>query len=384
MTIIFVTHYTGLYGANRSMLTLIQLLRSRYAIHPIVLIPYSEGPLLDLLKESDIQYYVESYSWWVLTYFDSMPSKRLNLKQQLRNIFCAFRLKKLFKGQKIDAVYTNSVTINIGSLLAFILQVPHVWHFRESIGQFGLKMTMPPILSKLIINLPTNKRFVLLSDFMIAEYRNFLPTKKVRRIYNGVSLPKGIKQRFKNQMCDGILQIACVGNLCIHKNQLELLKALQMLREKNIVVHAHFVGVENPEYLEEMNTYIRRNNIEEMVTIHGHTDNVFAILETCNLGVVTARDEAFGRVTIEYMLMKMPVVASDSGANPELVDDGITGMIYHLGNVLELADSIRVYANNPTLIEQQGENAYTKAVSEFSAEKNADLIYSEVEKIICV
>ena len=108
----------------------------------------------------------------------------------------------------------------------------------------------------------------------------------------------------------------------------------------------------------------------------------FSILETCNLGVVTAKNEAFGRVTIEYMLMRMPVIVADSGANPELIDNGVTGMIYHLGNVVELADAIQVYIKNPALLEEQGEKAYEKAVEEFSAEKNADSIYAEMLGIV--
>ena len=98
--------------------------------------------------------------------------------------------------------------------------------------------------------------------------------------------------------------------------------------------------------------------------------------------MVTAKDEAFGRVTIEYMLMRMPVIASDSGANQELVDSGSTGMIYHLGNTEELANAIQMYVNNPALLAEQGSKAYSKAIDEFSAEKNAELIYAEMLNMI--
>jgi glycosyltransferase involved in cell wall biosynthesis len=46
-----------------------------------------------------------------------------------------------------------------------------------------------------------------------------------------------------------------------------------------------------------------------------------------NIGLMCSRDEAFGRVTIEFMLHKMPVIASNSGANPELVINRINGDI---------------------------------------------------------
>lgn len=381
MTILFIAHYTGLYGANRSMLTLITLLQSKYEIRPIVLVPNNDGPLLESLKEHKIQYYAMPYFWWILTYLETMPPRRRNIKMQLKNIKFAFEIKKMLQEHKIDIVYSNSVTINIGALLAFIMRVPHIWHIRESINQFGLKPTMPRLLFKLIINLPTNKRFLLLSDFMEREYQHVLPSSKVKRIYNGVTMPKNSEQRLCN-IINETIQIAWVGHISPHKNQMELLKALAILKDSNIRIHAHFIGVSVPEYLEDMNNYIKHHQLEEMVTIHGHIDNVFAVLKTCNLGIVTARNEAFGRVTIEYMLMRMPVIASDSGANPELIVNGSTGMIYHLGNTVELADTIRKYVINPALLEEQGSKAYLRAVEDFSAERNAELIYAEMLKVV--
>lgn len=381
MNILFITHYTELYGANRSMLTLIQLLRSKYAIHPMIIVPYNQGSLIDSLIEHNIQYYTMPYSWWVMTYLDPIPSRLRNFKMQLKNILYAFRIRKLLQGNSVDVIYTNSITINIGALLAFIMRVPHIWHFRESINQFGLKPMLPRLLSKLIINLPTNKLFILLSDFMALEYQYVLPLSKVKRIYNGVSLPKNCNPRLYNQV-NNTLQIACVGQFNTHKNQIELLNALMILKDRRINVHVHFIGTDANGYIEEMNRFAERCNIENMFTIHGYTNNVFAILETCNLGVVTARDEAFGRVTIEYMLMRMPVIVSDSGANPELIDNGYTGMIYHLGNTEELANAIQKYISNPVLLEEHGSQAYKKATEEFSAEKNADLIYAELLDIV--
>ena len=376
MTILFITHYTGLYGANRSLLTLIQLLQSRYSVLPLVLVPNNDGPLLESLRENKIHYYAMPY------YMETMPPRYHNIKIQWNNIKFAFKIKKMLQEQKIDIIYSNSVTINIGALLAFIMRVPHIWHFRESINQFGLKPTMPRLLSKLIINLPTNKRFILLSDFMVREYQHILPSSKVKRIYNGVSLPQNMNQCLSNHRMDDILQIACVGQLSSHKNQIELLRALSISKERNIHAHVHFIGVGAPGYLDEMKNFIAQHQLENMVTIHGHTNNVFAILENCNIGIVTARDEAFGRVTIEYMLMQMPVIASNSGANPELIDNESTGMIYHLGNTEELADTIQLYVNNPILLEEHGSRAYFTAIEKFSAERNAELIYKEMLKVV--
>ena len=50
MTILFVTHYAGFYGANKSLLALMLLLREKYGVQPLVLLP-SEGPMCSQLGQ---------------------------------------------------------------------------------------------------------------------------------------------------------------------------------------------------------------------------------------------------------------------------------------------------------------------------------------------
>lgn len=82
------------------------------------------------------------------------------------------------------------------------------------------------------------------------------------------------------------------------------------------------------------------------------------------------------------MLMHMPVIVSDSGANPELIEEGKTGMIYPFGNVKCLADCIETYVQHPELLQLQGDAAAEEARRNFSAERNAELIYEQIKKAI--
>ena len=164
------------------------------------------------------------------------------------------------------------------------------------------------------------------------------------------------------------------------KNQIELLKAQYILAQRGIEIETYLIGTYKSEYLAEMQLYITEHHLEELAHITGHTDDVFGALQEMNLGVVCARDEAFGRTTIEFMLMHMPVIVSDSGANPELVYIGETGDIYNLGNAEQLADNIEQYIHHPELLQIQGDAAAEYAKSNFSAERNAELIYEQIQK----
>lgn len=377
MTILFVTHYAGFYGANKSLLTLMLLLREKYGIRPIVLLP-SEGPMCAQLVKENIPYKISHYYWWV-NYNHGTFQWLLNKRKQLINWLRIGKLCNLFSEEKIDLIYTNSVCVNVGILMAERLRLPHIWQARESLSQFSLSLSL--VLSRHVWALPATKAHIMISDYMMDYYRPYLPNDRMVCIYNGVDLPKGIKERRLNKV-NGRLKVACVGIVSYQKNQIELLKAQYILAQRGIEIETYLIGTYKSEYLAEMQLYITEHHLEELAHITGHTDDVFGALQEMNLGVVCARDEAFGRTTIEFMLMYMPVVVSDSGANPELIDEGKTGMIYPLGDAERLADCIEHYVNHPELLQLQGDAAAKVAKEKFSAEKNAKLIYEQIKNTI--
>ena len=377
MTILFVTHYSGFYGANKSLYTLILLLQEKYGVQPLVLLPHN-GPMCEQLFKSRIPFEVSHYYWWVNDNHGAFQWL-LNKRKQVINYFRIPKLCRLFSKYKLDLIYTNSMCVNVGVLMAERLDTPHIWQARESISQFSLSLSL--FLSRKIWMLPSNKCHILISNYMMNVYRNYFPNDRMVRIYNGIDLPKQVEERTKNNI-NARLKIACVGVLSEQKNQIELLKAQAMLRERGVDVETYFYGTGKESYVEQMRQYVVKNNLKDIAHIKGHIDDVFGALRDMNLGIVCAHDEAFGRTTIEFMLMHMPVVVSDSGANPELITQCMTGTIYPLGNIEKLSNAIEQYVKNPELLQTQGDEARKVAKREFSAVKNAELIYNEMRRAI--
>lgn len=373
MTILFVTHYAGFYGANKSLYTLMLLLRERYEVKPIVLLP-SDGPMCAMLQEAEIEYKVSHYYWWVNDNHGAFQWL-LNKRKQLINYFRIGQLCKLFREEKPDLIYTNSVCVNVGLLMAERLCLPHIWQARESLSQFSLSLSLA--LSRRLWALPATKTHILISQYMMDYYRQYMPNDRMKCIYNGVTLPSGVEERKVNTMPKRLM-VAVVGVICSQKNQLELLRAQALLLQRGIEIETYFIGSNKAEYLSQMQNYISSHNLDHLAHIVGHTDDVWSILREMNLGVVCARDEAFGRVTVEYMLMCMPVIVSNSGANPELVLPDETGYIYSLGNIEQLADKIEQYVRHPEWLQEHGSRAAEYAKQTFSAERNAEQIYQQI------
>ncbi len=63
-------------------------------------------------------------------------------------------------------------------------------------------------------------------------------------------------------------------------------------------------------------------------------------------------DEPFGRIVIEAYMHGVPVIATDRGGLPELVEDGKTGIIYPSHSAARLRDAINVFLGQPNLIDE--------------------------------
>ncbi|HEY5589327.1 MAG TPA: glycosyltransferase family 4 protein [Candidatus Paceibacterota bacterium] len=375
--ILFLTHYSSMYGANQSMCMLMVELRAKYNIRPIVLLS-QRGEICEFLDQNKIKYTVSHFYWWVNA-DKGIFQKLLNYRKQVRNLFRLPKLLKLVEREEIDLIYSNSITINIGVFLSRKMHCPHIWHIRETLQAYDFKYSLGKYAAKKIFENGAD-RYIVISDFLLNSYKGILPINRTRRIYNGLTLD--IESKKPNSFT-GILNIVIVGIICEQKNQFDALKALTILDSRGINnIKLHLVGGNKEDYLQQVNAYIDVNELNDRVIIHGHKTNLSGILKDMNVGIVCARDEAFGRVTIEYMLHRMPVIASKSGANEELVMDGENGLLYDLYNGEDLADKIEYFIKNPNQMETMGAYAQKYAKMNFSSEQNTSAIYKVIEELL--
>jgi glycosyltransferase involved in cell wall biosynthesis len=79
--------------------------------------------------------------------------------------------------------------------------------------------------------------------------------------------------------------------------------------------------------------------------------------------------EGFPMTVVEAMLHGKPVVCSRIGGLPEIVEDGITGLLFEAGNAEELSQKIRFLWERPELCARMGKAGREKALKEYSLEK---------------
>ena len=77
----------------------------------------------------------------------------------------------------------------------------------------------------------------------------------------------------------------------------------------------------------ELETLSEELGIAKKIILCGHRDDIAEILAASNVLVSASRAEHFGRVIIEAMAMAKPVVGTRAGGVPEIVADGLSGIL---------------------------------------------------------
>lgn len=80
--------------------------------------------------------------------------------------------------------------------------------------------------------------------------------------------------------------------------------------------------------------------------------------------------ENFPRTIVEAMANGLPVIASRIGSLPEIVHDGVTGLLFNPGDASDLAEKILTLENNPTLASKMGEAARKKYEESYTGDIN--------------
>jgi glycosyltransferase involved in cell wall biosynthesis len=353
-------------------------LRQKYSVQPIVLMR-SKGPVCKYFDDNNIKYLISHFYWWV--FIKNRSNTRVHeVYKQLKNKLKVKQILKEIKEYKIDLIYTNSVTVNIGTHISKRLNCNHIWHLRESMAQFNFKFSLGTRCARKHFRNQSNQ-FISISNYVSDSYSRLIPKDKISTIYNGIPIPFTLRNL--NQVEDNF-NVCILGLISAQKNQKDALEAIRYLvrEKKKDKIILYVIGSGDRIYTEELKDFIIKHKLEENIRLTGHQDNIDEALVKMNLGLMCSHDEAFGRVTIEYMINRMPVIASNSGANPELIKQGKNGILYTLYQPIELAEQILKFIEYPELLEKYGSFAQQEVLADFSSDKNTTKIYQLIEKFI--
>ena len=233
--------------------------------------------------------------------------------------------------------------VTMASFAGYLGQVPHV--IIEETGGTTWRSWKGDLL--LAITAMLAERCVAVSPH-IARYlseRSQLPTSKIALITNGITLPEPPDSeevaRYRDEigLPEDALVIGSLGRMYDEvKRFSDILRAFAMIDPGNysrpVVL---LLGGKGPDY-DRLRQLARELGVEDRVFMPGYISQPARLYALMDLFVLMSASESFGLVVVEAMSASLPVITSDAGALPDIVDHGETGFVVPIGDTHALRD----------------------------------------------
>lgn len=160
--------------------------------------------------------------------------------------------------------------------------------------------------------------------------------------------------------------VGLLANFKPLKRHVDLVEALARLVPKHPTLHALLLGFGPHEHVLAL---ARERGVADRLHVHYVEGGSVPCLKELDVGVLCSESEGFSNALLEYMGCALPIVATDVGGNPELVEDGRNGFLYAVGDVERLAARIDALLADPALAARMGAASRARIEAEFSRER---------------
>jgi len=170
-----------------------------------------------------------------------------------------------------------------------------------------------------------------------------------------------------------------VGKMHPYKDPLTLIKAISVAVKKNANLHLVMIG--DGELYTEVEKEIFKLNYSNHVRLFRRVDNqtLETLYDAADMFVLPSVNEAFGMVLLEAMASGLPIIASNSGACPEII--GNVGVLFNQGDHIDLAEKIITLSSDKSLSRKLSKACLKQVKEEFCWKDKIDQ-YWELYKIM--
>ena len=359
-TVLLMANFAALVGGGEESLLALAGRLDRRRVRPIATVP-AEGAVAERLRALGVPVTVLA-----------LPRVR---PWSLPAIARAWRrLRALLKRERVALVHAQG---GRGALYAVLvgraLGTPVLWHARTADPDRWLD----PILARLAHTIVAN------SDATARRFRGW-PRARVVVVPNGVDLgrfaarPPDPALRQALGLAPDVPVVGYVGRLEPGKGPDVLLAAAERLAVKVPAMSLLFVG--DGPLRESLAARAAAAGVRAVFA--GQRSDVPALLALCDVVAVPSRQEAFGRIIVEAMTARVPVVASAVGGIPEVCTDRRTALLVAPEDPDALATALAATLDDPAATAVRVEAAAADAATRFDIRMHAERIHAAYEQVL--
>ena len=358
-------------------ITLYLITHLRRDIFNPILIYAEEGVIVEEIKKSGIQsvrlplnrritniyqreiklynpFFLFMFVWHLLTGKGIMRLKKILKEYNIRLIYCADNLSKL-----------------IGGIAGKMAEIKVVAHCHDDFKEDSLGKIMR-IFYLLLLD-----KILTVSD----KVRRFFTVKgeispKAITVYNGINAdyynPQSIDNGIRGELGldSKTFVIGSIGVLEKDKGQKYLFEAISLLKSKGIYDIVCLICGVGPEeaYLKGI---VEKTGLASEVLFLGFRNDIPRILKILDVLVITSLTiESFSMVAAEAMAMRVPVIATNIGGLPEVIEDRKTGILVPQGDTNALLNALEYLIKNSDMRKEMGEEGRKRVLKYFTIKEN--------------
>lgn len=385
--VLFLDHTAKIGGGEVALLNLILNL-DRDFIYPIVSL-WAEGPLVERIRP-----HAETNVLVLPDAVGGATKDRLGWRSllQCKAAFLAclhvWKVARLARLLRVDLIHTNSLKADvIGGLAGRLARIPVVWHVRDRIETEYLPASVVRIFRWLSRTIPDS--VIANSEATLGTLHldggsgaGFKPRAKV--VHDGCHIAEREVQPKRN----GSPRIGLIGRITPWKGQHIFLQAAAQLHALYPAAKFEIIGAalfSESEYEAHVHELCRTLHLVDTVEFVGFVEDARARMAQLDIVVhASTIGEPFGQVIIEAMAEGKPVVATNGGGVPEIVEDGINGLLVPMNDASRMAQALAWLLEHPDDAACMGRRGKERVLAQFTIQRTARMVESVYREVLQV
>lgn len=198
--------------------------------------------------------------------------------------------------------------------------------------------------------LNTAKQIIVDTGYVAEQIRKYHREHKVCQLPNMHVVPQGINEHYLSLKCDRYSNvILSVGSISRRKGHLLLLQAFDHVCKQIPNAKLVIAGVlAEQDYYNELQTYIQQSPSKANITllVNLPQEELYELYQQAHIFALHSQEESQGIALVEAMATGLPIVATNVGGIPYVVEDRVTGFLADYSNIDDFASNIIKLLNN--------------------------------------
>lgn len=337
-------------GGQVSLLELLGVLdRERYA--PIAVVS-SAGEMANALTALGVR-----------TTIVKMP--KLRPWSVARAIDSMMRIARLARTEGIDVIHSNDPRAHLyAGPAAWWAGVPSVFHYRVSYSDGLYDRLVPRLCSKLVaVSRSVADRFPGFAG-KVEVIENGVDMERFRAGAEGAGLPVRLR--------DYKPLVGTVGRLERAKGIHTFVECVAILKQDHPEIGAVIVGRDGNGERAKLVDLCARLDVADNIVFQDTCDDIASLLAALDVYVLLSDNEGLNRTIIEAMSCETPVVATEVGGNPEIIDGPAVGRLVPFDDPPAAAAAIGELVGSPELRSETGTQARERIAARFSLARHKE------------